>query len=253
MAVSKRLRYEILRRDNHACRYCGATAPHVKLNVDHVIPQSLGGSNKPTNLVASCADCNAGKTSSMPNAMVVSDVDQEAFRRAAQLKREPEKHHNAIALHLYMVWIWAYEKTGRYPTEEQQQWFMEETYRTLACGYSGHVDLTEPAYRAGLHNALDLQSYITLPSDGASAADERFLATVNAIEAWASAWNGATEVRDPYVYETKEAIAAIHRLLDSGCAPADATCAALRAGQGLSVDVERFVAPASMDAKEGVN
>lgn len=23
MAISKRLRYEILRRDNHACRYCG--------------------------------------------------------------------------------------------------------------------------------------------------------------------------------------------------------------------------------------
>ena len=27
MAVSKRLRYEILRRDNHTCRYCGASAP----------------------------------------------------------------------------------------------------------------------------------------------------------------------------------------------------------------------------------
>jgi 5-methylcytosine-specific restriction endonuclease McrA len=54
MAVSKRLRYEILRRDNYACRYCGATAPDVKLNVDHVIPQSLGGSDKPDNLVTSC-------------------------------------------------------------------------------------------------------------------------------------------------------------------------------------------------------
>lgn len=27
MAVSKRTRYEVLRRDNHACRYCGARAP----------------------------------------------------------------------------------------------------------------------------------------------------------------------------------------------------------------------------------
>lgn len=87
MAVSKRLRYEILRRDNHACRYCGATAPDAKLNVDHVIPQSLGGHDKPDNLVTSCADCNAGKTSSMPNAMPVADVDQEAFRRAAAEKK----------------------------------------------------------------------------------------------------------------------------------------------------------------------
>src|SRR5690349_23456362 len=83
MAVSKRLRYEILRRDNHACRYCGAAAPDAKLNVDHVIPQALGGKDKPENLVTACADCNAGKTSSMPNAQVVEDVDQETFRRAA--------------------------------------------------------------------------------------------------------------------------------------------------------------------------
>lgn len=33
MAVSKRLRYEILRRDDHACRYCGDRAPDVKLTV----------------------------------------------------------------------------------------------------------------------------------------------------------------------------------------------------------------------------
>ena len=38
MAVSKRTRYEVLRRDNHACRYCGASAPDAKLTVDHVLP-----------------------------------------------------------------------------------------------------------------------------------------------------------------------------------------------------------------------
>ena len=41
MAVSKRLRYEILRRDNHTCRYCGESAPDVKLTIDHVVPVSL--------------------------------------------------------------------------------------------------------------------------------------------------------------------------------------------------------------------
>jgi 5-methylcytosine-specific restriction endonuclease McrA len=38
MAVSKRTRYEVLRRDNHACRYCGGIAPDVILTVDHVTP-----------------------------------------------------------------------------------------------------------------------------------------------------------------------------------------------------------------------
>lgn len=87
MPVSQRLRYEVLRRDNHACRYCGATAPDVKLHVDHVIPQALGGSDHPTNLVTSCQPCNIGKTSSMPNAMPVADVDQETFRQSMAVRR----------------------------------------------------------------------------------------------------------------------------------------------------------------------
>jgi len=31
MAVTKRLRFEILRRDGHACRYCGRAAPDVRI------------------------------------------------------------------------------------------------------------------------------------------------------------------------------------------------------------------------------
>jgi hypothetical protein len=178
MAVSKRLWYEILRRDNHACRYCGATAPGVKLNVDHVIPTSLGGGDKPDNLVTACADCNGGKTSSMPNAEPVADVDQETFRQAAELKLDAERRREAISLHLYMVWIWAYEQTGRTPNKREQRWFMEETHKVLACGYSSRIDLTEPAYRAGLDNALDIQSYIKLPDTSASPEDERFVNSI---------------------------------------------------------------------------
>lgn len=83
MSVSKRLRYEILRRDNYACRYCGRAAPEVKLTVDHVIPESLGGrSDDPGNLVAACEDCNGGKASSNPDAPLVEDVSADAIRWA---------------------------------------------------------------------------------------------------------------------------------------------------------------------------
>jgi hypothetical protein len=80
MAVSKRLRYEILRRDDHACRYCGAKAPDVKLTVDHVIPTTLGGTDDATNLVTACAPCNAGKSSSAPDAPIVDNVADDALR-----------------------------------------------------------------------------------------------------------------------------------------------------------------------------
>lgn len=87
MAVSKRLRFEILRRDNHACRYCGATAPGVALTVDHVTPVALGGSDDPTNLVTACTDCNSGKSATPPDAQTVANVASEALKWSQALKR----------------------------------------------------------------------------------------------------------------------------------------------------------------------
>lgn len=91
MPVSKRLRFEILRRDNHACRYCGATAPEVKLTVDHVVPSTLGGSDDPANLVAACAACNSGKSSVPADAALVADVAQDALRWAQAMNYVMDK------------------------------------------------------------------------------------------------------------------------------------------------------------------
>jgi hypothetical protein len=79
MAVTKRLRYEVLRRDEFTCRYCGASAPDAKLTVDHVIPKALGGADTPDNLVAACVDCNSGKSSANADQRVVDDVAKQAF------------------------------------------------------------------------------------------------------------------------------------------------------------------------------
>ena len=86
MAVSKRLRYEILRRDSHTCRYCGASAPDVPLRVDHVTPVALGGGDTPDNLVTSCEPCNSGKSSATVDSAVVANVSDDALRWAAAMK-----------------------------------------------------------------------------------------------------------------------------------------------------------------------
>ncbi|MFB7738311.1 HNH endonuclease [Streptomyces sp. NPDC056112] len=93
MAVTKRLRYEVLRRDNYTCRYCGGTAPDVKLTVDHVVPQALGGSDDPTNLVTACESCNNGKTSVPADAPVVASVSEDALRWATAMKKAAEIAH----------------------------------------------------------------------------------------------------------------------------------------------------------------
>lgn len=85
MSVTKRVRFEVLRRDEHTCQYCGQMAPDVVLHVDHVVPVSLGGSDDPGNLVAACRDCNAGKASISPDSPIVAAVsDRSAAFALAQ-------------------------------------------------------------------------------------------------------------------------------------------------------------------------
>lgn len=85
--VSRRLRFEILRRDNYTCRYCGASAPDAPLTVDHVIPRALGGDDEPTNLVTACQDCNSGKGSTSPDEATVADVEEKALQWAKAIER----------------------------------------------------------------------------------------------------------------------------------------------------------------------
>ena len=60
--ISKKLRFEVFKRDSFTCQYCGESAPNVILEVDHIEPVSKGGTNDILNLVTSCFDCNRGKS-----------------------------------------------------------------------------------------------------------------------------------------------------------------------------------------------
>jgi hypothetical protein len=57
------LREPIFRRDGYRCRYCGRTD---HLTIDHVIPLSRGGTNRPENLVTACRYCNSQKSARTP-------------------------------------------------------------------------------------------------------------------------------------------------------------------------------------------
>lgn len=61
-AISKKLRFEVFKRDGFKCQYCGESAPDVILHVDHIHPVSKGGDNDVMNLITSCAACNSGKS-----------------------------------------------------------------------------------------------------------------------------------------------------------------------------------------------
>lgn len=76
MAINKRLRFEILRRDGFRCTYCGASPAERELQVDHVIPAALGGTDDPQNLTTSCEPCNSGKSATPPDAEIIAAVDK---------------------------------------------------------------------------------------------------------------------------------------------------------------------------------
>ena len=88
MSLSKTLRFEIFKRDQFTCRYCGNTPPAAILEIDHVIPLSGGGDDQKENLITACFDCNRGKGARSLEQVIrpLTDTAQEIEQREEQLK-----------------------------------------------------------------------------------------------------------------------------------------------------------------------
>jgi 5-methylcytosine-specific restriction endonuclease McrA len=56
------VRYKVLAAAKGRCALCGATSADRRIEVDHVVPRSRGGSNDISNLQALCDVCNRGKS-----------------------------------------------------------------------------------------------------------------------------------------------------------------------------------------------
>lgn len=61
MAITKKIRFEVFKRDGFACAYCGKNPPSVTLEIDHIHPKSRKGNDDINNLITACFDCNRGK------------------------------------------------------------------------------------------------------------------------------------------------------------------------------------------------
>lgn len=150
--VTKSTRFEVLRRDGHRCRYCGASpADGAVLHVDHVVPKALGGTDDPGNLVTACEPCNAGKGSSSPDTSHVSDVSSlklrwaEAMAQAAEEARADRKRVHEAVVYVDATWCAWKMPDGRPPSRPATWAASIEGF--LSCGMSDQdlVDLVEDA------------------------------------------------------------------------------------------------------------
>jgi hypothetical protein len=87
MAIGKKLRFEVFKRDGFTCQYCGANPPMVILEVDHIIPVSKDGSDDIDNLLTSCFDCNRGKSN-----RDLSTMPQKTIEKISQLREKEEQY-----------------------------------------------------------------------------------------------------------------------------------------------------------------
>jgi 5-methylcytosine-specific restriction endonuclease McrA len=113
-SISKRLRFEVLKRDQFRCQYCGAQAvetplvvqpasdmideisaagadsdtPPVRLHVDHVVARAKGGLDHIANYVTACEACNLGKGArALDDHTAVRLQHNEVARRAAHVEQ----------------------------------------------------------------------------------------------------------------------------------------------------------------------
>ena len=82
--ISKRLRFDIFKRDSFTCQYCGRTPPEVRLEVDHIDPRAAGGTNDQINLITACFECNSGKSAVPLESKTLHPDAVETYRRMQQ-------------------------------------------------------------------------------------------------------------------------------------------------------------------------
>lgn len=60
--INRRTQNAVYARDGFKCKECGEEPGPEKLQVDHIIPVTAGGSNELSNLRVLCEDCNRAKS-----------------------------------------------------------------------------------------------------------------------------------------------------------------------------------------------
>jgi len=141
MAVSKKQRFEVFKRDSFSCQYCGKKPPDVVLECDHIHPVSDGGSDDYGNLITACFDCNRGKS-----ANVLGDSDCESVQRI-----QLEKIAQLTAFNQMLI-------NANAESEKQLKWLLRKVRGNIGISRFGKPERSTISL---FSKRLDLQSIVS--------------------------------------------------------------------------------------------
>jgi hypothetical protein len=143
-ALSKKIRFEVFKRDSFKCQYCGQSAPDVVLHIDHIIPVAENGSNDLLNLITSCFECNSGK-----GARVLSDTTV-IKKQISQMQAVEEKREQ---LKMLAQWKQSMKDIADDELEAFEQ-FLDKNYDVLLSEY-GQKSFRQTIRRFGFSEVID--------------------------------------------------------------------------------------------------
>lgn len=129
MALSKKIRFEVFKRDGFQCGYCGKQPPEVILEVDHIEPKSKGGSDYINNLLTACFDCNRGKSNKTLDKACGKLVDNLEILKEKELqikeyRKEVKKAKNRVTKDI--------EDVAKIYTESFPDWKLSSSFKNVS-------------------------------------------------------------------------------------------------------------------------
>jgi hypothetical protein len=136
--LSVRTRFEVFKRDEFTCQYCGRRSPDVVLEVDHIVAVVDGGADDLINLTTACWDCNSGK-SSVPLGHVMTGEDPhdravmmlERARQLEEYNRVVERDRERREADTWALWRYWQTELGWGDDKERMSNMNRFDYRWL--------------------------------------------------------------------------------------------------------------------------
>jgi hypothetical protein len=94
-------RIELLKREDYKCFYCLCELKRDNFYLDHLVPQTQGGTNYKSNLVASCRTCNTKKNATDSESFLLNNyrqglLTQEEYQAQKEKLEKLKEEHTKI-------------------------------------------------------------------------------------------------------------------------------------------------------------